>query len=153
MVAQETQTKATEDAHEASLRLRHLGYRITPQRMVILEAIMGSPDHVTAEEIHCRIRARYPEANISTVYRTLELLERLGMVTETDLGEGKVQYHVAERARHHHLICQRCGRMEALDDSLLRPLKSAILEQHRFQAQMRHFAIFGLCQECQGTAG
>ena len=75
--------------------LRELGYRLTPQRMLILAALRDSDDHISAEEIHARVRAKYPHVNISTVYRTLELLKSLGLVTETDLGEGRVRYHFA----------------------------------------------------------
>ena len=70
-------------------RLRELGYRLTPQRIMILSAIETSDNHISAEEIHAQIVVKYPQVNISTVYRTLELLKQLGLVTETDLGEGR----------------------------------------------------------------
>ena len=82
------------------------GYRLTPQRMMVLSAIENSTNHISAEEIYARVAAEYPHVNISTVYRTLELLKRLGLVTETDLGGGRVRYHPAERGHHHHLICK-----------------------------------------------
>ncbi|MDD4859400.1 MAG: Fur family transcriptional regulator, partial [Dehalococcoidales bacterium] len=80
--------------HDDSLsRLREKGYRLTPQRMMVLEAIEDNPNHVSAEEIHAQVAAKYPNVNISTIYRTLELLKKLGLVTETDLGGGRVRYH------------------------------------------------------------
>ena len=72
-------------------RLGEKGYRLTPQRLMILSAIESSRDHISAEEIYAEVTAKYPHVNISTVYRTLELLKKLGMVYEIDLGEGRIQ--------------------------------------------------------------
>lgn len=129
-------------------KLAEKGYRLTPQRLMILSAIEESDSHISAEEIHARIVARYPNVNISTVYRTLELLKRLGLVTETDLGEGRVRYHPAEKGHHHHLVCQQCGAIIDLDESLLTPLKSALLREYKFSADLKHLAILGCCVNC-----
>ncbi|MBA7496070.1 Ferric uptake regulation protein [subsurface metagenome] len=125
------------------------GYRLTPQRIMVLSAIENSDDHISAEEIYAQIVAKYPNVNISTVYRTLELLKRLGLVTETDLGEGRVRYHPTEKGHHHHLVCRECGATIDLDDSLLAPLKSALFQEYRFIADLRHLAIFGRCINCR----
>ena len=130
-------------------KLSAQGYRLTPQRMMVLSAIENSDDHISAEEIYAQIVAKYPSVNISTVYRTLELLKRLGLVTETDLGEGRVRYHPAEKGHHHHLVCQECGAIIDLDESLLAPLKSALLQEYKFQADLRHLAILGRCIKCR----
>jgi Fur family ferric uptake transcriptional regulator len=129
--------------------LRELGYRLTPQRMLILAALQDSSDHISAEEIHAQVRAKYPNMNISTVYRTLELLKSLGLVTETDLGGGRFRYHSADKGHHHHLICERCGATIEIDESLLLPLKRTLLQEHGFQANISHLAIFGRCRNCQ----
>jgi Fur family ferric uptake transcriptional regulator len=129
-------------------KLAEQGYRLTPQRLMIVSAIEESDSHISAEEIHARIVARYPNVNISTVYRTLELLKRLGLVTETDLGEGRVRYHPAEKGHHHHLVCQECGAIIDLDESLLAPLKSALLREYKFSADLTHLAILGRCVNC-----
>ena len=84
-------------------KLSELGYRMTPQRMMILNAVEGATDHISAEEIYSQVRAIYPHLNLSTVYRTLELLKNLKLVTESDFGEGKVRYHSAEKGHHHRL--------------------------------------------------
>src|SRR4030065_1835695 len=86
--------------------LREVGYRLTPQRMMILAAIYENEGHITAEAIHERVTQQYPFVDISTVYRTLQLLKKLRLVTETDLGEGVVEYELRERGRHHHLVCR-----------------------------------------------
>jgi len=129
--------------------LNKQGYRLTPQRLMVVSAIEESEDHISAEEIYSQVVARYPNVNISTVYRTLELLKRLSLVTETDLGGGRVRYHPADKGHHHHLICQECGAMIDLDESLLEPLKKALLREHDFIADLRHLAIHGRCVKCQ----
>ena len=129
-------------------KLSEQGYRLTPQRLMVLSAIENSDDHISAEEIYAQIVAKYPSVNISTVYRTLELLKRLGLVTETDLGEGRVRYHPAEKGHHHHLVCRECGAIIDLDESLIAPLKSAWLQEYKFNADLRHLAILGCCVNC-----
>ena len=130
-------------------KLSKQGYRLTPQRMMILEAVERADSHISAEEIYTQILARYPHLNISTVYRTLELLKELGLVTETDLGDGRVRYHSMKKGRHHHLVCQKCGAIIDLDESVLSPLKVALLREYKFSADLRHLAIFGRCANCR----
>ena len=129
--------------------LSELGYRMTPQRLMIVSANENSEDHISAEEINSQVAARYPNVNISTVYRTLDMLKRLGLVTETDLGGGRVRYHPVDKGHHHHLVCRECGAMIDLDESLLTPLKEALLREHNFIADLRHLAISGSCIKCQ----
>lgn len=129
--------------------LQKQGYRLTPQRLMVVSAIENSEDHISADEVYSQVVDRYPNVNISTVYRTLELLKRLGMVTETDLGGGRVRYHPANKGHHHHLVCQECGAMIDLDESLLRPLREALLLEHNFIADLRHLAIYGRCVVCR----
>ncbi len=128
--------------------LSEQGYRLTPQRLMVLSAIEKSDHHISAEEIYAQITARYPNVNISTVYRTLELLERLGLVTKTDLGEGTVRYHSAEKGHHHHLVCRECGAIVDLDESVLASLKSALRQKYQFTADLKHLAIQGRCARC-----
>lgn len=131
-------------------KLGELGYRLTPQRMMILSAIENSDDHISAEEIYAQVLAKYPHVNISTVYRTLELLKQLGLVTETDLGGGRVRYHPADKGHHHHLVCQKCGAIIDIDESTLARLQDVLLARYNFSASLRHVAIFGLCANCRG---
>jgi Fur family ferric uptake transcriptional regulator len=125
------------------------GYRLTPQRLMILSAIENSEDHISAEEIYSQIVAKYPYVNISTVYRTLELLKELGLVMETDLGEGRVRYHPADKGHHHHLVCQECGAIIDVDESTLARLQDVLLARYNFSASLRHVAIFGICGNCR----
>ena len=116
---------------------------------MILSAIENSDDHISAEEIYTQVLAKYPHVNISTVYRTLELLKQLGLVTETDLGGGRVRYHPADKGHHHHLVCQKCGAIIDIDESTLARLQDVLLARYNFSASLRHVAIFGLCEKCR----
>ncbi len=129
-------------------KLSEQGYRLTPQRLMIGAAIENSDGHISAEEIYAQVIAKYSQVNISTVYRTLELLKRLHLVTETDFGEGRVRYHPAGKGHHHHLVCQECGAITDLDESVLTSLKDVLLREYGFSADLRHLAIFGRCVKC-----
>lgn len=130
-------------------KLSERGYRLTPQRVMILSAIEDSDHHISAEEIHAQVAAKYPQVNISTVYRTLELLKRLGLIYEINLGEGRIRYHSEGKGHHHHLVCQKCGAVIDIDESTLARLKDVLLHRYNFSAQLRHVAIFGLCENCR----
>lgn len=129
-------------------KLSRRGYRLTPQRMMILEAVEAADDHISADEIYSQVCARYPHLNISTVYRTLELLKEQGLVTETDMGDGRVRYHSIRKGHHHHLVCQDCGCIIDLDEAALLPLKDTISREYTFNADLKHLAIFGKCSNC-----
>jgi Fur family ferric uptake transcriptional regulator len=115
----------------------------------VLEMIAESTDHISAEDIYELIKPRYRHINISTIYRTLELLKQLGLVTVTDMGDGRITYHYADKGHHHHLICHSCGAKLELDESLFVPLKKSLMKEHGFQADLRHLAIFGRCKACR----
>jgi Fur family ferric uptake transcriptional regulator len=132
--------------------LKGMGYRMTPQRMMVVEALHDTDKHVSAEEIYAKVKAKYPYANISTVYRTLELLSELGLVNEISLGDGCVRFHPAEKGHHHHLVCQKCNSIIDLPESALAPLEDILSEKHRFKADLKHTAVFGLCSKCQSKA-
>lgn len=132
--------------------LRETGYRLTPQRMMVVSILYDSPDHVTAEDIHARMVEHYPYVDISTVYRTLQLLKKLHIVSETDLGGGSVRFELTRQDRHHHMVCRSCGRTFALDDELVEPLRARIDERYGFQADMDHFAVFGVCKDCRASS-
>jgi len=130
-------------------KLSEQRYRLTPQRLMILAAIEARCDHISAEEIYAQVAAKYPHVNISTVYRTLELLKRLNLVYEIDLGEGRIRYHAEKSGHHHHLVCQNCGSEIDVDEATLSPLHAALLRDYGFSAELRHVAIFGLCEKCR----
>jgi Fur family ferric uptake transcriptional regulator len=132
--------------------LQEIGYRLTPQRMMILEAIADSDGHTSAEEILESVQAVYPYLDISTVYRTLDLLKTLHLVSETNLGRGHAQYELLSKGLHHHLICTECGKILDVDNTFLDPLRRSVQDTYDFHAEIEHLAIFGICGACnKGT--
>jgi Fur family transcriptional regulator, ferric uptake regulator len=128
-------------------RLRRAGQRVTPQRLVILGALLPS-GHLAADEVFTRVERQLPGVNRSTVYRTLELFSELGLVSVTDLGGGARQFELLDQP-HHHLICHRCGGTIDMDDALVEPMREAIRSRYGFSPQVDHLALFGFCDECQ----
>ena len=137
---------ASGDAWQA--RLRAGGYRLTPQRQLVLEAVTAL-GHATPDEIADRVRRTASGVNISTVYRTLELLEDLGLVTHTHLGHGSPTYHAADDADHLHLVCRKCGGIEEVSTQVVEGAVGRIAAEHGFEVDAGHFAIFGVCVSCR----
>jgi Fur family ferric uptake transcriptional regulator len=139
------QADALKDLYE---RLRAGGQRLTPQRLLILELLYARGDHVSAEELFSAAQERYPYLNISTVYRTLDVLRDVGLIAETDLGDGVRQFALLTDDRHHHLICLGCGHVESVDDALFDHLRTILRESKGFEARIDHLALFGMCGAC-----
>lgn len=132
---------------QAELRAR--GYRLTPQRQLVLESV-GDLGHGTPEEIATAVRRTAVGVNISTVYRTLELLEEIGMVRHTHLGHGAPTYSVATDDDHVHLVCRDCGVVDEADPELLGAVVQRLSEERGFSVDVGHFAVFGRCRACSG---
>jgi Fur family ferric uptake transcriptional regulator len=137
--------------HDWHERLRARGYRLTPQRQLVLEAV-AELGHATPEEIVTAARRTASGINISTVYRTLELLEELGLVQHTHLGHGAPTYSVASDHDHVHLVCRDCGGVEEAPPAVVEPIVLELASTRGFQVDVGHFAVFGRCRECSGAA-
>ena len=111
---------------------------------------LSAPGHISPAALARKIEERVPGCNTSTVYRTLTLLDELGVLAHTHF-EGGVEYHRAEEARHVHLTCSRCGKSLSLSSSDVEPLQELLREQHGFQADLAHFEITGVCRSCLET--
>lgn len=133
-------------------RLRRLGVRVTPQRLLVLEALERTGGHTTAEAIMRWTSQQYPALNLATVYRALDLLVSVGLVAQTDLGGGATSYELVGDSPHHHLACERCGKVIEMDESLLGALCAEALGRYGFHARPRHLAIFGVCAACYDSA-
>lgn len=133
-------------------RLRAIGQRATPQRLLILGAFAQPGEHLTAEEVYERVGPLAPAVNRSTVYRTLELFRDLGLITETDLGGGVRQFELFDDSRHHHLICKGCGGMVELSDDIVAPLRDRVRDRYDFDVTIDHLALFGWCSHCRSAA-
>jgi Fur family transcriptional regulator, ferric uptake regulator len=128
--------------------LRAGGYRVTPQRQLVLEAV-ARLEHATPEEIYGEVRQTARGVNVSTVYRTLELLEQLGLVKHSHLHHGAPTYHLTEHAQHVHLVCRQCERITEVDQATVRPLVTALEESQGFLTDVAHLTVFGLCADCR----
>ena len=134
---------------ETAQCLRQKGYRLTPQRLAVLEVIQAGPGHMTVNEVLERLKAQYPTLTAPTVYRNLQWLAEVNLVAETDLGGGSRIYEYIAEKQHHHLVCSRCQRIIDLPDSFLNPLRDALTEQYGFLSCLEHVGLFGVCPECQ----
>lgn len=132
--------------------LRQQGYRLTPQRLMVLEVVKRSGRHVTAEDVHAAILPQHPYINIATVYRTLQWLQEVGLVAPIALGSGPLHYEYVHGETHHHLICQDCGYQQEIGDDILDALKAQLLQRYAFTAQLHHLALPGRCATCQQMA-
>jgi Fur family ferric uptake transcriptional regulator len=128
--------------------LRQRGYRVTPQREMIVEVIAHGGRHITAEEAFDQVRTRTRAINIATVYRTLDLLVEEGLASRADLGGGGGVYATVEHGPHVHLVCRQCGQVIDVDVTPFEPLFELILDRYGFVCCPQHFAIYGLCAGC-----
>ena len=131
--------------------LRDRGLRMTPQRRAIVSEVMRTQGHISPTHIARTIQSEMPGVNASTIYRTLTLLEEVGVLQHSHLESG-AEYHRTDEAQHVHLTCGRCGRDDALSIAEATKLGRLIRSHHGFEADLTHFAITGLCAECARAA-
>ena len=131
--------------------LRSRGLRMTPQRRAIVSEVLRTQGHISPAEVARKVQGEMPGVNASTVYRTLTLLEEVGVLQHSHLETG-AEYHKTEEAQHVHLTCHRCGRDDALSIDEAAALGMLIHRHHGFVADLTHFAITGLCEDCAAAA-
>ena len=130
-------------------RLRSRGLRWTPQRRAILDVLAATDGHITSAELVERCRLRDPETTGSTVHRTLDLLERLGLVRHSHGHDGRLEYHVLPSTEHGHIICESCGATSEIGPDAVRGLVAALEEQSGYRIDLNHLAIAGICATCR----
>ena len=133
--------------------LKESGHRPTPQRLMILSALRHASGHITASQVLEQVKESYSYIDLSTVYRTLDMLKEMRLISETHMGGDQHSYEWIDEVRHHHLICQGCDRVVLLDDAMLESLGSNILETYDFDVDIDHLAMFGNCSECRRSVG
>jgi Fur family ferric uptake transcriptional regulator len=136
--------------HESAIdQLRQAGFRLTPQRALILDVVYHAEGHLTVEEVHERVRASLPFVDLSTVYRNLQFLRQEGLIGELRL-EGQPVCYEAVRAgqEHHHAVCTTCGRMLSLETDDLAEMAHLLLIKYGFRAHLVHMLIPGTCASC-----
>ena len=140
-------------------RLVDEGLRITQARKTILDILSRSSQHLSAEDIYFVVRGINPAIGFATVYRTLDVLTKMGLVQKFDFGDGKARYELIEGSRkdahHHHLVCTKCTKIINYTDfvdeekELIEKTEEALAKKHRFDIKNHIIHFYGLCEECK----
>jgi len=127
--------------------LKEKGLRLTKPRRVILDYIHDKGDHLTADEIITYVHGQFPHINKSTIYRTLDLLEKNECVFKSESASGTI-YHHAEEGHHHHMVCSKCGKTFDCEEDVFAPVARLLKKKHGFKADFKHIILNGICGEC-----
>lgn len=135
-------------------RLKEEGFKYTQQRKAVVDMLLENQGkHLCTEDVYMLAKHRCPEIGLATVYRTLQLLEDLGLVNRLNFDDGCSRYELVHRNRdhqHHHLICVSCGRVQEVEEDLLEHLEEKIREKNLFEVIDHRVKFFGLCSKCRG---
>lgn len=137
---------------ELAARLREQGYRLTPQRQLVLRAV-ETLGHATPDEVLAEVHAQSSAVNVSTVYRTLEVLEELGLVRHAHLSDRAPTYHSVTDHEHFHLVCRNCHKVVSVDPEVVAPLAGQLEREQGFVIDIGHLAVFGRCTDCKEPDG
>lgn len=129
--------------------LREKGYRLTPQRELVLRAV-DRLGHATPDEVLAAVHEESQAVNISTVYRTLELLEELGLVRHNHISDRAPTYHSTAVPDHVHLVCRGCGSVTEVAPGIITPMTDTLREEYGFSTDIGHLTVFGTCRTCAG---
>ena len=129
--------------------LRRHSYKLTPQRRAVIGAIASSPDHLTPAAIYEKVHQERPDTGLVTIYRTLEILARLGLICELHAGGSGRSYTIGAPEHHHHLICISCGEVVDFSGYDLSPLEERLSRETGFEIEDHLLEFTGLCQNCQ----
>ena len=139
-------------------RFRGCGYRMTVPRQAILDVLLGTDKHLSAEDIYMKVHKMYPHVGLTTVYRTLELLTDMGVVLKYDFGDGRARFELMEgpeKEHHHHLICVNCKRVinytEFIDEEMefLKRAEKGLSKKYNFAIKSHLIQFYGLCDKCR----
>ncbi len=135
---------------ELAARLRGSGYRLTPQRELILRAVQRL-SHATPDEVLAEVRRESSAVNLSTVYRTLEVLEELGLIRHAHLSDRAPTYHSSTGQDHFHVVCRNCGKVTSVAPEVAAEFVARLRDEHGFVPDLGHLAVFGGCVDCDTT--
>jgi Fur family ferric uptake transcriptional regulator len=131
-------------------KLRAAGCRVTRARLLVLEAL-AELSHATGEELLAHVAQAAPELNLSTIYRTLDALGEVGLVTHAHLHHGVVTYHAVDEPAHIHLVCRRCGQVSSIPAGAAAQLAATVADLTGFRTDLSHLALHGQCATCAGS--
>jgi len=129
--------------------------RASSVEQFILDLFAGHSNektHFTAQEVYNQLQPRLPAVNSSTVYRALERMSHAGKISVSDVGTGAAVYEAVGRERHHHLVCQVCGRAQTIGDEAVGDFFRQLELENNFEMMTNHLVLFGRCQECRSNA-
>lgn len=142
-----------EETEKLKNNLKEKGYKFTPQRRAIIDIIIKNEgSHLTTEELYDLVKKDCPEIGLATVYRTVQLLEELGVICKLELNDGCSRYeliHEEENHQHHHLICTNCGSVIEVQHDLLDDLEHEIEEKYNFKITNHSLKFYGICSKCK----
>ncbi len=129
--------------------LREQGHRLTPQRLLVLQIVGAGNGHMGVDEVFRLAQEAYPYIDIATVYRTLHLFKRLGVVTEVAIGD-RLHYELTDPSgKHHHMVCEVCHGAYNLSPHYLEEFRETLIRDFGFEPDLEHFAVPGICLECR----
>lgn len=138
----------THNTLDYATRIRQSGYRLTPQRKLILDAVCEGGGHTPLDEIYTRVQAKALTINLATVYRTLDFLCDIRLVMRVHVGK-QTYYEIAGAEPHHHLICRHCGHEMELSKQMVEWFFVQIKQRYQFGIDNDHLTLFGTCAYCQ----
>ena len=137
----------TEPTMQWQERLRESGHRLTPQRELVLAAI-ETLGHATPDEVYAEVRKHSSAINLSTVYRTLELLDELGLIHHAHLSDRAPTYHSTGGHEHSHLVCRTCHQVFSVERAEMQGALGSVADRHGFAPDYGHLTVFGTCADC-----
>lgn len=136
------------------IKLKEQGYKLTKQRRIIYKVIINNRDkHLSPEDIYEKVKHKYPEIGLTTVYRTLQLFEELGLMYKMNFNDGCSRYELKKNTNdhHHHLICLKCGKILEVELDLLENLELEIEDKVEFEIISHSVKFFGYCEDCRNN--
>ena len=144
-----TDLQVTEWGSQLESALRKRGLRLTTQRFAIAEAFFQSEGHLNADELYSVVRDQHPAIGQATVYRTLKLLEEVGLASSSTFGSGSARFEANDGHHHDHLVCTECGKIVEFLNEEIESLQDVIAEENGFVLTSHRMELFGLCKACR----
>ncbi len=133
-------------------QLKIKGYKLTPQRRAVVNIVLNNKgNHLTAEEMYDLVKKECPEIGLATIYRTVQLLEDIGILCKINLDDGCNRYELLdneEAHHHHHLICRQCGKVLEVEEDLLDSIEKNVESKYKFRIENHSVKFLGVCNEC-----
>jgi len=134
---------------ELTRKLAEQGYRITPQRLAVVGALVAARNHPSAEDLFARVRETCPTTSLATVYKTLDTLKEIGEVLELEFRDGSNRYDGVRPQSHPHLVCTRCGKIEDVDLDGISALAAEVAASTKYEVRSHRVDFYGICADCR----